>query len=469
MKANENKVKLILLVAKSLSDEQCANILARIYQRIEEKNLLANEVTTTAKITNKDWDESEHPRASDGKFTNGPKANHGASPSQKKPRKPYGEKKLQEALEFEINPKLEQEEWSQYEDSGFLKRLFGLSERPQYDDKENYVPRGDISTNLWDKIPKSVQHRFSGSKAVAEIRKYLDEARKAEKRDGEGQTEREVLLEKLLKIEEGRISEDETWDGSTKPGWRSKPDEDGHFDHNGAFDLQWMVLDQLHELEKIEKKSSLNQKRAERYYEIEDEMDHIEEMYGDRERGVGFNWPDTQDAYEDRKRYRKLKREQKRLESQIDWDEVENPEVTPETYPRANEKADKPRSALSPISQRLKALNERLPDGLKGKVESQEDEDTVPAASSPRGAGKSAKQIAKMNALAKQFEENEDELDHIEEMYGDRERGVGFKWPDTQEGNEARKRYRHLTRQQKTLDRRIDWDLVGEDPEGRGE
>jgi len=59
--------------------------------------------------------------------------------------------------------------------------------------------------------------------------------------------------------------------------------------------------------------------------------------------------------------------------------------------------------------------------------------------------------------LVKRFLEVEDEMDEIEEAYGDREKGVGFKWPETQEADEARKRYRKLKRERALLDKRIDW------------
>ena len=65
---NEFKKKLFLLVAR-LSEESCQNILARIFQRIGENTLLPKEVTAVAKFSNQTWDESKHPRAEDGKFT----------------------------------------------------------------------------------------------------------------------------------------------------------------------------------------------------------------------------------------------------------------------------------------------------------------------------------------------------------------------------------------------------------------
>ena len=58
---NENKTKLILFIAQSFTDEQCANILAQFTQKIANKGgtLLANSAQ---------WDESKHPRHNDGRF-----------------------------------------------------------------------------------------------------------------------------------------------------------------------------------------------------------------------------------------------------------------------------------------------------------------------------------------------------------------------------------------------------------------
>lgn len=57
---NENKVKLILFIAQSFSDEQCANILAQFVSRLETNKIsLANSA---------DWEEELHPRHEDGKF-----------------------------------------------------------------------------------------------------------------------------------------------------------------------------------------------------------------------------------------------------------------------------------------------------------------------------------------------------------------------------------------------------------------
>jgi len=77
--------------------------------------------------------------------------------------------------------------------------------------------------------------------------------------------------------------------------------------------------------------------------------------------------------------------------------------------------------------------------------------------------------------LVRRFQEVEDEMDEIEEAYGDRDKGVGFKWPETQEADEARKRYRKLVRERSKLDKQIDWksympdDTVDDPPENHPE
>jgi len=78
-------------------------------------------------------------------------------------------------------------------------------------------------------------------------------------------------------------------------------------------------------------------------------------------------------------------------------------------------------------------------------------------------SGRYEKKQKKQKALVKRFLEIEDEMDEIEEAYGDRDKGVGFKWPETEEADEARKRYRRLKREHALLDKKIDWTDVEED------
>lgn len=49
-------------------------------------------------------------------------------------------------------------------------------------------------------------------------------------------------------------------------------------------------------------------------------------MYGDRDKGFGMKWPESEDADADRKRYRKLLQERKRLDKQINWDDLDEEE-----------------------------------------------------------------------------------------------------------------------------------------------
>ena len=288
---NEFKTKLILLVAR-LSEESCQNILARIFQRIGESTLLPNEVTAVAKFSNKTWDESDHPRAEDGKFTNGPDANHGSSHNYS----PKGKDRA-DMLKDEVK------KWDKYgKEMPKDRRLTELrKEIAKQEKKLKWYKEGSIN---WVRVAADLQQK---KRDLAELA-------------------RDIKSEKRMKIED--------------------------------------VISKRIE-KKNEKKSSLNQKRINRYYEIQDKMDYIEEMYGDRERGVGFNWPDTQDAYEDRKRYRKLQRESKRLEGQIDWDEIDNSENPDEdeNHPENPPLADR----LADIKKRYPMLSKKEEEAPKGE------------------------------------------------------------------------------------------------------
>lgn len=71
---NENKVKLLGIIVNHLNDEQCGNILAHLQDRFSGEEY--------ARLTARsEWDESKHPRAEDGKWTDGNGGNYG----------PYGE------------------------------------------------------------------------------------------------------------------------------------------------------------------------------------------------------------------------------------------------------------------------------------------------------------------------------------------------------------------------------------------
>ena len=67
---NENKVKLLGIIVNHLNDEQCGNILMHLQDRFSGDEY--------ARLTARaEWDESMHPRAEDGKWTNGPSRNYG--------------------------------------------------------------------------------------------------------------------------------------------------------------------------------------------------------------------------------------------------------------------------------------------------------------------------------------------------------------------------------------------------------
>ena len=67
---NENKIKLLGIIVNHLNDEQCENILMHLQDRLSGEEY--------ARLTARaEWDESKHPRAEDGKWTDGPSRNYG--------------------------------------------------------------------------------------------------------------------------------------------------------------------------------------------------------------------------------------------------------------------------------------------------------------------------------------------------------------------------------------------------------
>lgn len=295
---NQNKVNLILFIAQSFSDEQCANILASFTEKIANKGgvALANSA---------EWDESEHLRAEDGKWTDG----NGVAPKGKKNDIPS--KRIQER----INQNME-ENGEAPRTAEVLERFCGFTDEDMHE---------AIDTNQVAQLPSRYRSKFECWKDAKEIQELTDAARGLKKRQGKGYSVLEYKMLELLEIEEkGYLHEED------KPGWHFKPMMDGTFYPNEALEKQLSILDDIREVKKIEKETKTrdedlkkNQRRAKRYHEVEDEMDEIEEAYGDRDRGVGFKWPETQEADDARKRYSKLKRERSRLDKQINWDLVE--------------------------------------------------------------------------------------------------------------------------------------------------
>lgn len=296
---NENKIKLILFIAKSFSDEQCANILASFTEKIANKNL--------AMCNSAQWDESLHPREEDGKFTE-----KGSGVAPKGMKNDIPSKRIQERIDQDM------------ENSGQAPRTADILDR--FCGFSNADVHEAIDTNQVALLPSRYRSKFECWKDAKEIQDLTDAARGLKKRHGKGYSALEYKMLELLKTEEkGYLHEED------KPGWHFKPMMEGTFYPNEALEKQLSILDDIHELQKHEKETRTsdedlkkNQRRAKRYREVEDEMDEIEEAYGDRERGVGFKWPETQEADDARKRYRKLKSERSRLDKQINWDLVED-------------------------------------------------------------------------------------------------------------------------------------------------
>jgi len=198
-----------------------------------------------------------------------------------------------------------------------------------------------------------------------------------------------------------------------------------------------------------------------------------------------------------------------RVSCRADWDESEHPrdkggqfipkgfgEALSELIDAGNDKVYKQLLDLpkTPIGQRIQRLQQHLPEWMSDKPV--DDKSNSKSQSKKGGKGQSIVEICqefldkakadgdaesvkewtdkleqakvlssgsykrkqkKTKDLVKRFQEVEDEMDEIEEAYGDRDKGVGFKWPETQEADEARKRYRKLKREWSRLNKQIDW------------
>ena len=202
---NENKIKLIQIVA-NMSEEMCERVLNGITAR-----LLANEMPLA--LCNKAWVESEHPRATDGKFTD------------------------------------------LIGDGGETPRQIAMRE---------YKEAGEIY-------------------------------RKA-KRNGKGSI---IVTKEELE----------------------------------AADKFYKAEKRLAQIKALEPKIDLREKmtkKAKEFYQVEDDIDEIEELYGENELGGKLKFPSSDKGKADRKRYKTLKRRSEILKSQINWDEVDDDEINAE-------------------------------------------------------------------------------------------------------------------------------------------
>ena len=198
---NENKIKLMQIVG-NMSEEMCGRVLDGIAER-----LLANEMPMA--LCNKAWDESEHPRATDGKFTD-LIGKGGETPRQ------IAEREYRDALK------------------AFRKKFYG-------------------------------EPKEGGSDPITK------KALEAKKR-----------------------------------------------------------LEQIKELEpEIDRREKMTQK-AKEFYKIEDDIDELEELYGDNEIGGKLKFSSDDKGKADKKRYKQLKRRSEILKSQINWDDVDDDEINAE-------------------------------------------------------------------------------------------------------------------------------------------
>ena len=89
-------------------------------------------------------------------------------------------------------------------------------------------------------------------------------------------------------------------------------------------------LDQIKALEpEIDRREKMT-KKAKEFYQVEDDIDAIEELYGDNVLGGPLKFPSDDKGKAERKRYKKLKRRSEVLKAQINWDDVDDDEINAE-------------------------------------------------------------------------------------------------------------------------------------------
>lgn len=173
---NENKINLLNIIFNHLNDEQCGRILASVQPHLG--------ATISARDGN--WDESKHPRAEDGKWTNGPDQNNGG---RKRNYGPFGEDRWNHMSNAEA------ERWDSIGKQGaYDKRLtkkkaeIAKLERRQ----KNYKKNGPTWNDFQSKIVKS-------QRELAELERDI----KMEKRlDLESKVARRVNAKKIKQYHE---------------------------------------------------------------------------------------------------------------------------------------------------------------------------------------------------------------------------------------------------------------------------
>lgn len=89
-------------------------------------------------------------------------------------------------------------------------------------------------------------------------------------------------------------------------------------------------LEQIKQLEpEIDRRDKMT-KKAKEFYKIEDDIDELEELYGDNELGGKLKFSSDDKGKADKKRYKALKRRSQILKSQINWDDVDDDEINAE-------------------------------------------------------------------------------------------------------------------------------------------
>lgn len=229
---NENKIKLILFIAQSFSDEQCANILESCIKAVSNKGemLLANV---------KQWEESEHPRHDDGRFAPG----------------------------GTMRPKMSKKEAQKWDTTGKMNPNPNRSEKLKSLKKE--IDKLQESVNFLEDHDANDIARDKKAILVKKQREYAEAVR-------------EWKHAERLKIESG-----------------------------------------------VDKR--IMKRKANEYYELEDDIEFIEEKYrGDNPVGGELKFPKGKRGAKIKAQYEEKLKKRDELLSEIDWDKVDDDEINAE-------------------------------------------------------------------------------------------------------------------------------------------
>jgi len=264
---NENKIKLILLIARNFSDEDCCRIFNKIGYDISFG--LSNAAYDICAL-NGEWKESLHPRAQDGRFT---KVGSG----------------------------------------GGLKEM-----------KRNFWKEIDKGTS--EGYKKSRDYKDEWRRREEEIKSAPSRVEEI----GRSNPVSKEIIAKKREIARLELSLDKHpllgWEKDGEEYRQAQSDL-----YKAQRELCDMIRDaKSAKRKRVEDKNykRVLKKKVKEFQDIEAEIDYIEERYARRDGSgeEGLNWKADRQGTRKKNRYEKLLARRKELDEEIDWDEVEDDE-----------------------------------------------------------------------------------------------------------------------------------------------